>query len=999
MIVFANPLALLLAVPLGALILGIWRNGFVNLGPQRRIVALVTRLTLVSSIILALAGLAVRLPQGRQSVVFVSDLSASDAGSKSDMQELIRRALAQRRGDDLAGIVSVGRAALVEQPVSALSSFDGFQSQVDTDYTNLEGGLDLAGALLPEGYRHRVVLLSDGQQNLGDALSGVRLLRSRGVRVDVVPLHVPTGAEVLVDRVDVPSQLRPHESFTLGVSLHSNVDTTTRLDIYRDRTLILSRNERIRSGESSFRFHQAPLAQGFHTYQVRISPTNDTSAKNNIGSAFTSVQGGQRILVIAADRTKAVNVLSSLKSTGIRADFETPGRVVPTLASLQRYAAVVLVDTPADTLGPDLMDQLVPYVRNLGHGLVVTGGDESFGLGGYGQTPLEQVLPVKMDLPKRKDLPSVAVALLIESLEVEQNIDISKAAGKGAIKLLTEQDQVAVNDTPDDGTSGWVVPLQHVRNKAAIDSAIDRMEPGDAASYAPYLQAADQVLKHTTARVKHILLLGDGDAEDPSYKSIVEKIRADGITVSAVGTNDELGLGDLGLMRDIAHWGGGRYYRADSASKVPKIFLRDARTVARSGMVEGRFYPREVSANPMLRDLHATPALYGYVITKPKPTGEVILMSKKHDPVLAGWQYGLGRTVAWTSDAAGRWTRDWLQAPGANRFWANLVSWTLPATQAGHLFVSTASGQGQGRISVDTPSTLGASPSVSARVVMPNLHSADVELQPVAPGQYRGTFAASRQGSYFVTVEARGSGHTERGQAGLAVPYSAEYRETGMNIPFLHTLAVAGGGSFIRSPGDVWRDNLSGVFDERPLSALLWLLALLLLPVDIGIRRLIISRSDLAEMRGSLRSGRSPVTISSEPLLSPLEALRAQRAWGDARAYTAAARAVAEKAKRKETAPPPPRAESPARPPEAAGPQPAWDDAQAYTAAARARARGTADSEGTPSAAETGTGQPQGAASPGEQAASAPSGEHGAPAPPAKQSTTSRLLAAKRRRR
>ena len=876
MISFVNPIALLLAIPLFTLTAFAQRHAYANLSQRRARVALAVRVAILAALILGLAGTRVRLSQSHQAVVFVADLSASDSGQRSAMQALINDAAARRPGGDVMGVVSVGRQPVVEQPVTALTGFDGFQSTVDPQYTNLEGGLDLANALLPGSYRHRVVLVSDGQQNVGDALAAARLLRSQGVRVDVVPVHVPGGPEVLVDRVDVPSQLRPHESFALTVVVHSTVSTTTGLTIIRDRTLIGSGQEKVHPGDNRYVFEQGPLPPGFHTYQVEITPAKDTQPENNQGSAFTSVQSTPRVLVIAGQPREAANVMASLKSTGIQADLRTPAEVTPELAYLQRYAAVVIVDTAADVLGPDLMAQLVPYVRDLGHGLVVIGGQNAYSMGGYGQTPLEQVLPVSMDLPKRRNLPTTAVAIIIESLEEDTQINISKEAGKGVVNLLTSQDQVAVNDAPFDASPGWVVPLQHVTNQAAIDGAIDRMAPGDPDSYAPTLQSAYDTLKRTSARVKHIILLGDGDAEDPSYQQLVESIRAGGVTVSTVGTNG-LGRNDFQTMQNIASWGGGRYYRADDPSKIPQIFLREARTVARLGIVEGKFYPQELSANPMVRDVHKVAPLYGYIATTPKPAGEIVLASRKLDPVLAAWQFGLGRSVAWTSDASGLWTRDWLRVPGANRFWANLVSWVLPAAGTGHLFITASTSEGQGHISVNTPSSLGANPDVTARVLDPEQHTTTIQLEPSAPNQFGGSFQENAQGAYFVTVEARGASHADAGQIGMDVPYSPEYRTTGVDMTFLQSLAAAGGGSVITRAQDAWLSNLPSVLAQYDLTSWLLLLAVLLLPVDVAVRRLVVSRRELAAIAAALPF-RHTASPAGEPAVAPLSALRARRA-------------------------------------------------------------------------------------------------------------------------
>jgi hypothetical protein len=461
---FTNPLALLLAIPFIALAVFSQRHAYSNLTLRRMRLAMAVRVAILLALILSLAGTRLQIPQSHQAVIVVADLSASDYGQRSAVQTFINNAAKRRPSGDTLGVVDVGRQPVVEQPVVASSGFSGFQSGVDGQYTNLGGGLDLANALLPGGYQHRVVMLSDLQQNVGDAIASARLLRSQGVRVDVVPLHVPGGAEVLVQDVSVPSQLRPRESFPLTVTVHSTVATTTGVTIFRDRTLLGSVQERVHVGDNRYVFQQNPLRSGFYTYRVEITPARDTQPENNQGSAFTSVQSAPRVLVITDQPREAANVLASLKSTGIQADLLAPAKVTPELAFLQRYAAVVIVDTAADSLGPQLMAQLVPYVRDLGHGLVVLGGQNAYSMGGYGQTPLEQVLPVSMDLPKHQNLPTTAVALIIESLEEDTQINISKEAGKDVVSLLTPQDLVEVSDAPFDGTAGWVVPLQHVSN-------------------------------------------------------------------------------------------------------------------------------------------------------------------------------------------------------------------------------------------------------------------------------------------------------------------------------------------------------------------------------------------------------------------------------------------------------------------------------------------------------------------------------------------------------
>jgi uncharacterized membrane protein len=852
---FEHALLALLVFPLGALTYWIWRRAYPHLSQRRRVAALAIRLIILALVVLGLAGLSLQIPQNRLAVVYVADLSASDSRDRSGMQTFIDQSSSARPRDGLSGVVTAGGNAAVEQPPLPISGFGQFGTQVQGDSTNLESGLELAGAVLPNGYRRRVVLLSDGRQNVGDALLAARILSSRGIRVDVVPQSVRSGPDVRVDGVSLPQSLRQGERFSLTVTLHSNVRTHAALDLERDSTLLETRRVSVRRGTTALSLPQRPLKPGFHSFTVHIAPQADTQPQNNVGSGFTIVGGPPRVLVIAARPSEAANVVYDLRSAGLGSDLRPPSAVVPSLDWLQHYASVVIVDTSADELGGALMNQLVPYTRDLGHGVVVIGGQRSYGLGGYGNTPLEHILPVSMNIPQRKDLPTVGVVLIVESLEAPLPVNLSKAAAKGVLQLLGEQDKIGVNDAGGETASGWVISVRPAVNKPSIAQQIDGMTPGDPNTYRPYLIEAADALQHAGTRLKHIILLGDGDAYDEGYPQLVRDIRRRGITISTVGTN-EGGQRDASTLKAIARAGGGKYYHADDVTNVPKVFLHEAQTVARSGVVHTTFVPRVISSVPGLTNSGALPPLTGYVATTPKDRAETVLVSPKFDPVLATWQYGLGRTVAWTSDASGLWTRSWLPSTSTRHFWTALVRSTLPAVSQRQLYVTTASSGATGRVSVETPGSLGSQPSVIAHVGAPNRQRVAVTLQQSAPGRFSGSFPASQQGAYFINVVARGSGHTLTGQGGLDVAYPPEYAVNGTDMRFLHAVARAGGGAVLSDPRRAWSENAPAVYDQEPLTFVLWLLATLLFPVDIAIRRLVVSRRDLRRLRDAIRPSR-----------------------------------------------------------------------------------------------------------------------------------------------
>lgn len=869
----SSPLLLLLIVPVFAGTIAAWRGRRHGLGSRRRALSLAIRLLIFAALILALAGLTWQRPSGAQAVVFVGDLSASTSSGQGGMVRFIDQALHRRGRDDRAALVAVGRAALVEQPPAPLSAFGGFSSVVDPAFTDLESGLSLGAALLPAGYRRRVVLVTDGRQNLGDAVSEARLLQAEGVRVDVAPVAVTPGADVRVDGVDVPGSLHIGEHFTITVRLFSSVATDASVQIFEDSQLITSASAGIPIGSSVLSYPAVAHSAGVHTYRAVIQPVVDAIAKNNEGSAFATVSGPPRVLVVEGAPGFGINVAASLRAGKITADTVGAPQMPQDLAGLQRYAAVVLVDAPADLIGAAAMQALRSYVSDLGRGLVALGGPNSYGVGGYGGTPLEEALPVRMELPKRKDLPTAAVVLIIESLESDAGVNISKQAGRGVIGLLTPEDQVAVSD----GDNGFVVPLQRVADRARIAGAIDAMSPLDPMSYTQALTDAYNALRKAKAQTKHIILLGDGDATD-SYRALVTRIARAGIQVSTIETNAAVAT-DFQTMRDIARWGNGHYYPADNPATIPQVFLKVARTVAHTSIVEGRFFPSEYAPSPILSGIVAAPALDGYVVTTPRALSTVVLASPKSDPILSQWQYGLGRAVAWTSDSQGRWSSGWLASGATRGIWAQMVNWVLPPPQSTSLSLTTSATGGLATLGVDT--TAGdAYRGISARVVGPDDLPQTVTLQATTPNHYEAQVQTGHEGAYLIDVQAavRGSKAVRTISGGLVVPYAPDYRDTGVDPVALQAIAAAGGGSVLSRPAQAFAGNVPPVDAPLPLQTPLLLLALLLLPVDVGIRRLVIGREDWQALLSRLPGYRRPAAGTVPQVSASLAGLRASRA-------------------------------------------------------------------------------------------------------------------------
>jgi len=906
---FTVPLVLLILPVVLGWTAWLWLQDQGNLSRVRHRVALALRLLILTALALVLAGATYQQPETRQATVFVADLSASTAGVQDREAAFIDRALKARGRDDVAAVVAVGGDAQVEQGIARPSGFTAFASLVDRSATDLEAGLNLAGALFPSGYRKRVVLLTDGQQNVGDTLAATRLLHDEGVRLDVVPLAPAGGPEVLVSNVDVPSTLHKGDRVPLTVFLNSTVAQTGTLDVYDDARHVARVPVTLDVGDTRVPVTLPPLGPGFHRLRVVLNAPLDTVAGNDEGEAVTHVRGAPAILVAEGLPGEGDIVAASLRARGMTVVQESAAQVQASAQYLGRFDGVALVDAPALELDPALLDPTASPLRAYvdgGGGLVVIGGPNSYGVGGYTDTALDDLLPVSMRLPQRKDTPAVAVALIIENLETDSNVNISKAAGEGVVRLLTPADRVEVNDAngTDAPGNGWAVPLQYVANKTSIDHAIDAMQPVDPMSYVPSLNAAYNSLSHTNARIKHIILLGDGDATDDYYATI-HKIAKAGITISTVATGaGGFGPSNYGVMQDIARWGHGHYYQSDNVANIPQIFLKETKQIARTGLVEAHFTPEYISASPIIAGLPGAP-LDGYVATTPKPQGNQVLVHvTKHglDPILSQWQYGLGRVVAWTSDARGQWTSNIVGSARGNALWANMVSWVLPPDSSPNLSFSASLSGGQAHLTVTTTG-LPLDAQVTARIDGPAgpARSSSLALQPTAPGQYEADVPASATGAYLVGIRARGTGGAAPSlRTSFVVPYAPEYRATGLNSHLVSDAAAAGDGVLMResAAGQSFADNLAPVYAPLPLTTWLLLLALLLLPFDVAVRRLLVGPAEVREALAALRArrarrlqpaGAGAPMIPMGTAAAPLTTLRARRSTRQDRVATQAA--------------------------------------------------------------------------------------------------------------
>ncbi len=884
---FEQPLALLLLAPALGGVVYLWRQSRRGKEGLRGRLIPVLRMLLVTLVILALAVPAVRYTVNRQAVVFVADLSDSVRQERSQIEEFIRQAMEARGPDDEAGIVAFGHHALVEWPVTEEVGFREFQSEVLANNTGLADGLRLAAALLPPDARRRIVVISDGQENLGDAVEQARFIRAQGVQVDIVPLEGPSGPEVLVDSVVAPSSANAGQRVPVEVTVGSTLEADATLQVSVDGALVSSRQVSLEAGKTRFSFDVGVDRPGFHTIRVTINSGTDTRLQNNRADAFVNVHGPPAVLVVEDREGAAKNVSEALKATMLQVDVRPAALFPESLEELGRYSGIVLVDVPAESLGQGKMEVIRGAVRDLGKGLLVVGGAHSFTMGEYRDTPLEEVLPVTSEIPEREEKGKVALALVIDKSgsmsgpgsDGVGKVEMAKEAARLSLEELEPYDLAGV--VAFDTVNWWQVPMGEIGSGAHLkemqDSIGTLISSGGTDIY-PALVSAYLGLADAPAPRRHMVLLTDGISPPGDYPGLLSSMKAGDITLSTIAVGQDV---DAGLLQWLADEGGGRFYFTGRARDIPQILTKETRLAARHAIVEEPTTVLVAGNSPVLRSTGGEfPTLGGYVATLPKNAAHVVLVSPRGDPLLAQWQFGLGRTIAWTSDSEGRWTSTLTAWKGVPVFWSALVDWTLPPKEApfqvrGSVKAGVASLVVEGKVQEEA--------RLSANIVGPRLDAVNIPLPAMALERFEAEFLANEQGPYLIQIlEETPQGGRRSTTTGLVAPYSPEYQALEGGPGLLERLAAITNGKVVGSPSESFGPGLPPAYGDVPLAWWLLMAAALLLPLDIAFRRLNLSLTEAVSRLSTakawvLRRGVSRPTEPVSPVLANLRQRRAGR--------------------------------------------------------------------------------------------------------------------------
>jgi Mg-chelatase subunit ChlD len=827
------------------------------LGPIRRLVAILFRALVCTAIIAAIAGIQLVWTTDRITVMYLLDQSESiPSARRLQMLDFVTKSVAQHRDaarEDRAGVIVFGRNAAIEVPpfeddIPPLRTTESDFGR--TDATNLEEALELAHASMPEDSRRRIVIVTDGNETLGNAKVVAERLALSGVGIDVVPAPLAEGADVLVEKIDLPSDIRKGQPFEARVVISNYADTKAsgptkgRLSITRssggEDQLLLDDEVELVPGKNVIPLRHTidqPAPFTFNAKFTPNSPGDDAQIQNNEAAAYTYVRGQGRVLLIEPFETPGEYslIVEQLRKADIEVVIQPTNAMFGSLAELQAFDAVILAGVSrtsgdsAESITQFTDDQIQMLVRNtqqLGSGLMMIGGPESLGAGGWTRTPIEEAMPVDFEIKNSKVVAVGALMLVIDSsgsMDGEK-MSLSKKAAREAVKALSPSDSIGV--VCFDGETREIVPLQKVGGRSHILPLISKIQPGGGTVMFPAMQKGFRELRKSDASVKHMIVMTDGQTAPDDFQNLTREMKAAGITVTSVAIGADA---DVNLMRQIATAGGGKLFHVLSPKAIPQVVMREARRVSRPLIYENSqgFQPNVEIPHAILSGLEKTvPPISGFVMSTPKenPLVQTVLSSPlpqgQENPILSVWQYGLGRTAVLATDGGQRWASAWTQWPEHEKLFSQLVRWLMrPTGDTGKYSIATQVRNGQVQVIVNALDKDDAYLNflrLSGSVLGPDLKPINLEMVQSAPGRYIGSFAADSAGSYFVNVVPEGAATMLA--TGINVPFGDEYRVRQVNETLLQSLASnkprGGEAGIVAAPLD--SDDLAEPLKEDP---------------------------------------------------------------------------------------------------------------------------------------------------------------------------------------
>jgi len=831
--------------------------------PRRRL-TIALRAAAFTLLVVTLAGVtpSARVPNDRLSVVVAVDVSQSiDAdGRKWEARSLDELARALAPGDELAVVAFAADAAVVRAPGTPALADLG-QVKLPETATDIGRALDTAMALFPADAERRLLLLSDGNETRGSALSKVARAQHSHVTIyAAVPPHA-AGLDVAIEKLAVAPLVAEGSVFPVRVILRNQANARpATLSLSVDGERLGEEQITLQSGLNAVEIPYRMNGPGAHVLRAHVSAAGDVVPGNDYREAAVMVGGKSRVLLVTARAGSPLATVLARKDVSVTA--VTPVEFPAQLEALLGYNCIIFEDVPANTFTARKLEALERYIKEFGGGLIVAGGETTYGDAGFKKTAVERVLPVTLEprRPPRAEREPLALFILIdrsnsmgyhiknrlERSETESKMAYARRAALAVVQQLKDTDMVgliAFDSLPLEVST--LRPLKE--NRTLLEDDIPRLQPSGGTDFYDALDTARRQLIESRVNTMHIILLTDGDTNRGAadHYPLMDAIAKAGISVTTIRIGDD--TVNLTLLNDISSRTGGQFYHVENVETLPELLLKDtSQAVAQAPRHEASYVPRLAATSQMLRGIKASdlPVLSGYAYARPKSGADVLLYvtaRDKKDPVLAAWQYGLGRVVAFTAspdDAA-----SWVGWEGFGKFWSQLVHWAVREQTPWDYALEVHRADGQASLALHTFGDIDDGVLI-ARLFVNTDKPQDLPLVPRAPREFTARLPALPAGRYPLTITTRlDSRDVHQRTEMITIPAAdeepqEEFEADRPNLALLQALTQPTGGAVDAPVRDIVGRKPGTRRIDHPLDWLLIPAAMLLFLAEVAVRRL-----------------------------------------------------------------------------------------------------------------------------------------------------------------
>ena len=831
------PLALLAVIPI---LVWVKRQTAVDLSPKHLRLSLLVRSLIIMLLAVALMQPTLLRSSARVAIVYLLDVSKSvSPAAVKDALEWIRKTNASGNAATSRFLAFAANSLAFDSPEALAKVPVADKPQpgaIDQSKTRLATALDHAARSFPPDHVKHLVLLSDGNANGSDLTAPIERLRLENIQVFTRSMSTRSTRDTWIEEMLVPATVTVEEQFPVEVHVYTQAAGPAEIQLRNGDKLLEKRNVTLKDGlnriafENNIKDESATIG-----LEASVNIKDDPLLANNTFRKSAAVMGKPHILYVEGYAPSARYLTSALTVEGFQVDVTTAEKMPTTVDKLDAYDAVILSDVERKDLTDSQMQTIATYVRDLGGGFLLAGGENTYGKEGYTGSTIEEILPVTFETSKERQAMSMVVVLDRSGSMAGSKMDLAKEATKAPLSLLKDDDYFGV--LTFDYNFQWALKIEEIKgNRDEMRATISKIvATGNTNIYPALREGYEQVLM-SPGETKHIILLSDGQTPAEDFKGLAAEMTKNKVTVSTVAVT---AASDRVLMENIANWGGGRAYYVENPQNVPQIFQDETELAAGKSLKEENFKPVLKKTIEALKgiDFNTAPELLGYVATKSKPTAEIVLETPGKRPLLARWQYALGKTAIFTSDVKDRWAADWLKWKGYSKFWAQLLRETMRRQDSDEFDLQVDRSGDEATIRINAIEKDGRFRNLlhpKLRIVDPSQSVHTIDVPQVGPGAYETRFPLPQDGTYVFRATGDVAGGASRT---IEYSYPDEYHFYPPNFQALRSISAETGGVYQPGGPEIFDPRGETVNVHTRLWPLFATIALVLYIVDVLLRR------------------------------------------------------------------------------------------------------------------------------------------------------------------